>query len=324
MDVKYQVFVSSTYIDLVDERRSVIETILNMGHIPIGMEAFQAGDDSQWDYIKQRIDDCDYYVLIVAERYGSELRGKSYTQMEYEYAVEKGVPVAAFLLDVEVRKSWPSDRVEFERKKKVEKLRKICQRKLVKYWKNKDDLANKVGMALSELFRQRPRTGWIRADKMPSESVLQELAQLSEERRRLQRKVEELSSDGTLEIPGEYAWRIKRLGESSIEGTLFWTEGADVNSLLLLFQDLDFAFVKGADVDDLVEHIKSIRNFDLDDHEVNLLMSEYVKHGLLESRAFLKARDGTPTESYSLTDRGKQFLMYAEEWSLRNGEVAAK
>jgi hypothetical protein len=99
MDVKYQIFVSSTYADLVDERRSVIEAVLNLGHIPVGMAAFQASDDTQWDYIKRRIDDSDYCVLIVAERYGSELKGKSYTQMEYEYAVAQGVPTVAFLLE---------------------------------------------------------------------------------------------------------------------------------------------------------------------------------------------------------------------------------
>jgi len=36
MDVKYQVFVSSTFVDLEAERRSVIETILNLKPIPIG------------------------------------------------------------------------------------------------------------------------------------------------------------------------------------------------------------------------------------------------------------------------------------------------
>ncbi|RUV66765.1 MAG: DUF4062 domain-containing protein [Mesorhizobium sp.] len=43
MDVKYQIFVSSTYADLVDERRSVIEAVLNLGHIPVGMEARRRG-----------------------------------------------------------------------------------------------------------------------------------------------------------------------------------------------------------------------------------------------------------------------------------------
>ncbi|TPI17193.1 DUF4062 domain-containing protein [Mesorhizobium sp. B4-1-3] len=183
MDIKYQIFVSSTFVDLQDERRSVIEAILNMGHIPVGMEAFQASDDSQWDYIKRRIDESDYYVVVVAERYGSELRGKSYTQMEYEYAVKQHVPVAGLLLDGNTRKSWPSDKVEFEKKAKVEKFRQLCQKKTVKYWRGADDLGAKVQLALNELFRTKPRTGWVRADKVPSSSVLDELAKLSEERR---------------------------------------------------------------------------------------------------------------------------------------------
>ncbi|WP_373332630.1 DUF4062 domain-containing protein [Thiopseudomonas alkaliphila] len=37
---KYQVFLSSTYSDLVDERESIIKAILEMYHIPIGMEMF--------------------------------------------------------------------------------------------------------------------------------------------------------------------------------------------------------------------------------------------------------------------------------------------
>ncbi|TIP23099.1 MAG: DUF4062 domain-containing protein [Mesorhizobium sp.] len=110
MDVKYQIFVSSTYADLVDERRSVIEAVLNLGHIPVGMAAFQASDDTQWDYIKQRIDDSDYYVLIVAERYGSELKGKSYTQMEHGYAVAQGVPTVAFLLEAVLARRGPRKR----------------------------------------------------------------------------------------------------------------------------------------------------------------------------------------------------------------------
>jgi hypothetical protein len=45
--IKYQVFVSSTYGDLRDEREQVIKAILEMGHIPVGMEMFSAGDESQ-------------------------------------------------------------------------------------------------------------------------------------------------------------------------------------------------------------------------------------------------------------------------------------
>ena len=87
---KYQVFVSSTYEDLQEERKKVMEALLQMNCFPVGMEYFNASDSSQWEVIKSLIRECDYYVLIVAGRYGSieEESGKSYTQKEFEYAIE--------------------------------------------------------------------------------------------------------------------------------------------------------------------------------------------------------------------------------------------
>ncbi|MER9107555.1 DUF4062 domain-containing protein [Mesorhizobium sp. M0848] len=321
MDVKYQVFVSSTYADLIDERRSVIESILNMGHIPVGMEAFQASDDSQWDYIKRRIDDSDYYVLIVAERYGSELKGKSYTQMEYEYAVCQNVPTAAFLLESMARKIWPAEKVEFEKKAKLERFRRLCEKKLVKYWRNKDDLAGKVAMALNELTRQKPRTGWVRADNLPSAQVLAELALLSEEKRSLQQQVERLTGEDVLTIPGDYMWRIRRLEEESIESVLAWKEDQGTKPLLDLFLELDFVLVRSPDTDDLKEHFRDFVNYELEVCELESVMNEYVKHGLLDANTIFNGH-AEPVSTYHLTDRGKQFLMYATEW--RSRKSAAK
>src|SRR6476646_59466 len=97
-DKRFQVFVSSTYLDLKEERQEVIQALLELNCIPSGMEMFPAADEDQWTLIKKVIDDCDYYLVIIAGRYGSlSPTGKSYTQMEYEYAVEKNIPVAAFI-----------------------------------------------------------------------------------------------------------------------------------------------------------------------------------------------------------------------------------
>lgn len=46
---KLQVFVSSTYKDLIEERQTAVLSILSSGHIPAGMELFTAGDESQWN-----------------------------------------------------------------------------------------------------------------------------------------------------------------------------------------------------------------------------------------------------------------------------------
>ncbi len=99
MDKKYSVFVSSTYNDLVMERKKVIDALLQMNCFPIGMEYFNAEDETQWTIIKNLIKECDYYIIIIAGRYGSIEKecGKSYTQKEYEYAVEQGIPVLRFV-----------------------------------------------------------------------------------------------------------------------------------------------------------------------------------------------------------------------------------
>src|SRR5438067_6382584 len=85
---RLQVFVSSTFSDLIRERQAAVEAILTAGHIPAGMELFTAGDESQMDVIKQWIDESDAYLLIMGGRYGSvePKSGKSYTHIEYEYA----------------------------------------------------------------------------------------------------------------------------------------------------------------------------------------------------------------------------------------------
>ncbi len=104
MEKKYQIFISSTYEDLKEERKKVQDTILSMYQFPIGMEMFSAADEEQWEIIRETIDSSDYYVLIVGHRYGSvieegEYAGISYTQKEFRYALEQKIPILAFLID---------------------------------------------------------------------------------------------------------------------------------------------------------------------------------------------------------------------------------
>ena len=98
MAKRYQVFVSSTFDDLESERQAVRQSLLELGCIPAGFEPCPAADDDQWTLIKRAIDDCDYYLAIIGGRYGSiGPSGKSYTQIEYEYAISRNKPVIAFL-----------------------------------------------------------------------------------------------------------------------------------------------------------------------------------------------------------------------------------
>lgn len=96
----YRIFISSPFVDLRQERQKLFEQVLLEGHIPSGMETFSAGNQDDFSVIKKAIDECDIYVVLVGHRYGSVTpEGKSYTQMEFEYAQRTKKPTLAFLLD---------------------------------------------------------------------------------------------------------------------------------------------------------------------------------------------------------------------------------
>ena len=93
---RYQVFLSSTYADLKEERDNIIQILMKLNCIPAGLELFPAIDEKQFDYIKKCIDDSDYYLLIIGGRYGSlTCEGISYTEKEYLYALKNNISIIA-------------------------------------------------------------------------------------------------------------------------------------------------------------------------------------------------------------------------------------
>ena len=179
MEKKYQVFVSSTYRDLTEERQEVIQALLELDCIPVGMELFPAADDDQWTLIKRLIDDCDYYILIVGGRYGSlNEKGISYTQMEYEYALSKGIPIISFLHKNPENITVGKSEKEPTLKLKLEGFKKLVEQKMCKYWETATELGSQVSRSLVKLIKDKPRPGWTRADKATSEEATREILEL--------------------------------------------------------------------------------------------------------------------------------------------------
>lgn len=169
MDKKYQVFISSTFTDLKRERQKVCDAILTLYQIPIGMEMFSAADEEQWEIIQSHIDDSDFYVLILGNRYGSVIEegtdaGISYTEKEFNYAVSVGVPVLVFIISDTA--PITIDKVERD-PNSIEKLKKFKERvskgREVVWWENEDELATKVTASLSKQIMKNKRPGWVRA-----------------------------------------------------------------------------------------------------------------------------------------------------------------
>jgi hypothetical protein len=178
---RYQVFVSSTFLDLKDEREAVVSALLQMDAFPAGMELFPAADDDAWTLIKHVIDESDYYLLVVGGKYGSiepetEL---SYTEKEYDYAVEKGKPVMAFLHgDPDKIEHGKSEKSEAAQRALEAFRKKVEESKHVKYWHGADDLKGQVALSYASFRQTYPAVGWIRGDAGTSTEALEELNEL--------------------------------------------------------------------------------------------------------------------------------------------------
>lgn len=180
---RHQVFLSSTFEDLKDERQAVTLTLLEHKCIPAGMELFPAGDFDPWEVIKDVIAQSDYYIVIIAGKYGSCPRHStiSFTEREFRYAESLKKPIAAFIR--ENIDSLPAKFVERSRneRQRLDRFIARTKKKLVRPWKDTGALVSHVSSAINSLKATTPMPGWIRAD---ASSVLTPLQDQIEEIKR--------------------------------------------------------------------------------------------------------------------------------------------
>jgi len=229
MDKRYQIFVSSTYADLKTERQHVIQALMEMDCIPAGMELFPAADEEQWDFIKKVIDDCDYYLLIIGGRYGSTTQdGISYTEKEFDYAIERGLKIVALIHgapnDIPFGKS---EQDSILREKLIAFKDKVMDGRLVKFWQSAEELSGLVALSMTKTIKIYPAIGWVRANHVASENILTEINELRKINATLQKSLDDATQraipthdgiadfDSTYTIHGEY--KVYRQGYSTRE-----------------------------------------------------------------------------------------------------------
>jgi hypothetical protein len=180
-ETRYQVFVSSTFLDLKEERAAVVRALLQLEAFPAGMELFPAADDDAWTLIKRVIDSSDYYLLVIGGKYGSidprtEL---SFTEKEYDYAVAQGKPVMAFLHANPDKIEFGKSEKDKDAQSKLNAFRaKVEEKKHVKFWSGPDNLAGEVALSFANFKQTYPAVGWVRGDAGASAETLEELNDL--------------------------------------------------------------------------------------------------------------------------------------------------
>ncbi|MBP1036161.1 DUF4062 domain-containing protein [Serratia fonticola] len=316
MDKRYQVFVSSTFTDLEDERKHVIQTLMEMDCIPAGMELFPAIDEEQWEFIKRIIDDCDYYLLIIGGRYGTVADdGLSYTEKEFDYAVSKGLKV--IVLVHENPGQLPVNKSELNpesRDKLTNFITKASDGRLRKTWANVKDLPGLVALSMTKTIKTYPAVGWVRANKITNEMALSELNELRKRNEELLAKVDELENKSCFSPPEDIA-SFDSIFKVNYHGGFFDPYQADLGEYLSihlkwskLFSVISPFVVGGANDNDVVKVLEDYINkvqpncFDeinVDIHDIKTIYIQFKLLGLLD-------RD---SESWKLSPEGNNRMM---------------
>ncbi|MCT2541087.1 DUF4062 domain-containing protein [Sedimentimonas flavescens] len=328
-DKRYQVFISSTYKDLIEERRAVEQTVIRAGDFPVGMEAFPAADEEQFEFIKTLIAQCDYYILIIAGKYGSLAdNAVSYTEKEHDYAKEIGVPVLVMLRDGLDELPVKDTETDPERREKLEAfIQKASQSRLRSTWKNPDALKLAVREALDHAKATKTRPGWVRGDKPVANETLERLVALQAENRQLLSENTQLRQElkplagvpkniAGLDCQTKISVSFKVPGAWGME-TKNMTINADFGGIFaLLSPSLLAPKIEHIVKSDLSQSIckkygrlqKDALSPEIDQHDFYTLRIQFMALGLIELSSQAKGSGGSGLY-WSLTEAGRQQML---------------
>lgn len=314
MNKKLQVFVSSTYTDLIDERQAAVEAILDAGHIPAGMELFKAGK-SQMKTIQKWIDESDVYMLILGGRYGSveSKSGKSYTQLEYEYALNRNIPVFAVVLSQnfltsKINSLGLEKTMEQDYPDKHKSFKAIVMSKIIREVDDCKDIKIAIHSTLNEFMNEYDLSGWVRnSNENDTIQLLKDNANLLKENNSLNKQIQKLQiqlNAKSKEQFGNYTFDelVELLKNKKFKVPAKFTEAkkdCTVNALTFFITYFD-ALVSGID--------NMQKSSDYEVHIFFHITPFYISFGLLEKIKL----SGTTAQRVQITKIGASFYAMLE------------
>ncbi|WP_413664870.1 DUF4062 domain-containing protein [Microbulbifer sp. CNSA002] len=319
MKKRLQVFVSSTYVDLIEERQAAVSSILKSGHIPAGMELFTAGDKSQLEIIKRWIDESDVYMLILGGRYGSveAESGVSYTELEYNYALEAGKPLFAVVIHdaalEEKVKANGTAVMETERPSELKLFKEKVLTNMSSFFEDLKDIRLCVMESLPEIAASRDLSGWVSGNEVPdTKGLVDEIAKLNADVAKLVKEnsalSKKLSQNTNLSSEQEFEELTKILQAIEIKIPPNIVDGKEdvTNTLYSLFLNVKEALING------------VTNQTQQDDAVYFLYQNVCPklqiHGLVQNDKVASVR----WRRTSITKKGQDFLAFIEKKNLKN------
>jgi hypothetical protein len=193
MPRKFHIFISSTPDDLKNERAALSRIIFEMGHIPICMDSVDNTEENGWKIIRRNIAESDYFLSLVAHKYGilseGAAKGNSSLELEYAQALKAEVPVLALIIADKAR--WKAAKKEKERKVNhaLASLKEKLRSHAYAEWATMQELKQNARELLTREIFLNPRSGWAPGLEQAGPEVANALGRVMAENEDLKRQL---------------------------------------------------------------------------------------------------------------------------------------
>ena len=316
--MKYHIFIGSTLDDLKNERKEIPRIIMEMGHVPVTTDSLDLSGKNGEALLKKTVEECDYFIALVAHKY-SPAKGKpSPLEAEYILALKKQIPVIALIIDEKAR--WKASKKEKESSgtKKLEEFKKNLRLGTYETWLNSTDLCQKFQKLLVQEMNLHPQNGWVRGDHAVEPHVANELARLSAENEMLKRFAKSEGVEIAARMREQLKKIMKMLAMNKITLSFYYSTGDNwensrqyryIRILKLLVPEL----VLGKTTADISRFLGTVLNPDLEktvrkdyptpSNTIKKIMADF---SLLKLVRCVNDKEGSGDEFWEITEYGKE------------------
>jgi hypothetical protein len=160
-----KVFLSSTFLDLFEEREAVLEALHKKRVSTLAMEYFLASPSTPLETALENLRNSDVMILVIGFKAGTLLpdgSGHTYTSAEYEELLRLGKEPLVFVKQergTQHLPSWCNEEQDPEKKKALDEFKaRVCERWTPGYFTTPEGLALAIILALDD-WEARGRPG---------------------------------------------------------------------------------------------------------------------------------------------------------------------
>jgi tetratricopeptide (TPR) repeat protein len=149
-----KVFLSSTYLDLIEHRKAAHDALEQLGLHVMWMEAFGARPEDSTKVCRTEIEESELFVGIYAHRYGwiSPSEEHSITEQEFDHAQKLGKPIFGFIVDED--HAWSPKHIEHDKQTKLNAFLGKVKKYPVDFFTTPDNLAQSIASSVGHYLSE--------------------------------------------------------------------------------------------------------------------------------------------------------------------------